>query len=237
EARLERSVLPESASRADLREASIEEERISIEEHTQSKVIISNEQEAGEGSKVQRKPWQEFLRRHKAVVVALSVVFGLGSVGGAAWLVAIKSDTPYPNPAQLRFTQFEAVREQELSTMFDARFSPDGLLVAYAHTGDGQNIWVKQVNGGPPHRVTDGQWLDFSPIWSPDGGRIAFVSNRGDQFGVWTVPFLGGVVEPVKMLGDYSLSIQGGSPQLKSWSKDGRTIYYEWNHNFYIIDL
>jgi serine/threonine protein kinase/Tol biopolymer transport system component len=238
------------------------EERAFESRLERSLVSVSNELEAGNGSQVQRKPWQEFLRRHvaaavnlalhgqrprplreflrrhKVAVVALSVVLSLGIVRGGAWLFGLMSYPPHPNPAQMRFTQFEAVREQELSTIFDARFSPDGRLVAYAHTADGRNIWVKQANGGLPHRVTTGQWLDFSPIWSPTGERIAFISNRGDQFGVWTVPFLGGVVEPVKILGDYSMEIQGGGPpRLKSWARDGRTIYYEWSNNLYSIDL
>jgi serine/threonine protein kinase/Tol biopolymer transport system component len=226
-----------------------------------SLVKISNELKAGEGSQVRRKPWQEFLlrhvaaainmalqsqrrkpwreflRRHKVAVVALSVAFGLGSIGGGAWMFAPIPHSPHPNPAQMRFIRFEAVREGDLSTIFDARFSPDSRLVAYAHTGDGQNVWVKQVNGGLPYRVTTGQWLDYSPVWSPDRQRLAFISNRGNQIGVWTVPFLGGAFEPVKMLGDYSMYLKSDPPRLKSWAKDGQTIYYEWNCNLYGIDL
>ncbi|HEV2668787.1 MAG TPA: hypothetical protein VG324_27970, partial [Blastocatellia bacterium] len=130
------------------------------------------------------------------------------------------------------------VRERDLSKISHARFSPNGQLVAYAHTGDGkQNIWVKQVDGGHSNHVTDDTWLNFSPIWSPYGERIAFFSNRGNQIGVWTVPFLGGAVEMVKLLGDYSMYIEGGPPRLISWAKDERTIYYEWNYNLYSIDI
>ena len=239
----------------------LKEERAFESRLERSLVDISNEMEAGEGSQVRRKPWQEylrryvamaiklavhgkrrkpwqeFLRRHKVAVVALSVVVGLGSIGAVAWQVALNSDTPHPIPAQLRSTQFVSVREQELTTISEARFSPNGQLVAYAHTGDGRNIWVKQVNGGNSNRVTDGQWIDFSPIWSPNGERIAFFSNRGNEIGIWTVPFLGGPVEMVKIVGDYSMYIKGGPPRLISWAKDGRTIYYEWNYNLHSIDL
>ena len=237
------------------------EERAFESRLERSLVIISNEQNAGEGLQVQRKPWQEFLRRyqaavmaqtriaplrgisrgflrrHEAAAVALSIVFGLVSIGVGAWLLAYIFSTPRHNPAQLRFIQFEVVREQELSTLTDARFSPDGRLVAYAHTGDGQNIWVKQVNGGLPARVTSGHWLDFSPVWSVDGQRIAFFSNRRNQIGVWIVDYISRVVEPGKILGDYSIYIKGGPPRLISWAKDDRTIYYEWNNNIYSIDI
>jgi serine/threonine protein kinase len=140
------------------------EERAFESRLERSLVDIGNEQEVGDVSQAQRKPWQEFLRRHramvmaqarmaplrgisweflrrhKAVVVALSVVCSLGILGGGAWLVAYKSYPAHPNPAQLRFIPFVAVKEQELSTIYEARFSHDGRLVAYAHTGDGQNI-------------------------------------------------------------------------------------------------
>jgi len=130
-----------------------------------------------------------------------------------------------------------AVKEAEVSTIYNARFSPDGHFVAYAHTGDGRSIWVKQVNGGHPYHVTNDQWRNFSPVWSPEGQRIAFFSNRGNQIGVWTVPFLSGAVEMVKPLGDYSMYIEGGPPRLISWAKDAQTIYYEWNYNLYSIDI
>jgi serine/threonine protein kinase len=237
------------------------EERAFESRLERSLVKISNELKAGEGSQVRRKPWQEFLRRHvaaainmalhsqrrkpwreylrrhKVAVVTLSVAFGMGSIGGGVWLVGFNPYPPHPNPAQLRFTLFEDVRERDRSTISDARFSPNGQLVAYAHTGDGQNIWVKQINGGHPYRVTNDQWLNFSPVWSRDGQRIAFFSNRGNQIGVWTVPFLGGAVEMVKILGDYTMYIKGGAPRLISWAKDELTIYYEWNYNLYSIDI
>ncbi len=184
-----------------------------------------------------QKPWLEFLRRYKVAIVALFVVFGLGTVGGGAWLLALKLYPPHQDHGRLRFTVFEDVRELDITTIQDPRFSPRGELVAYAHTGDGRNIWVKQVNGGNPYLVTNDQWLNFTPIWSPDGGRIAFISNRGKQIGVWSVPFLGGAVKMESILGDYSMYIGGEPLRLILWAKDARTIYYEWNYNLYSIDI
>jgi dipeptidyl aminopeptidase/acylaminoacyl peptidase len=34
---------------------------------------------------------------------------------------------------------------------------------------------------GAPRQLTDGDWNDTMPVWSPDGRRIAFVSDRSDE--------------------------------------------------------
>lgn len=221
---------------AEVNEVSIEEEEISVEEHSRSTVVINQVENINRESRA----WQALKRRlpqRKIALVTTVALFSLSGVGLGLLLFARSGQGGIVRPADIQFKQFFAVREQELSTLHSARFSPDGNLVAYAHTGDGQDLWVKQVGDSLPHRVTNDQWLDFCPVWSPDGQRLAYVSNRGNQIGIWTIPYLGGTAELVKILGDNSLDIKGGPPLLKAWSKDGRTIYYEWNHNFYSLDL
>src|SRR5262245_24824100 len=58
--------------------------------------------------------------------------------------------------------------------------SRDGKLLAYAsdRAGGVMNIWVQQVAGGDPVRVTDGPTDDTEPVFSPDGTAIAFRSER-----------------------------------------------------------
>ncbi len=60
-------------------------------------------------------------------------------------------------------------------------FSPDGNRVAFTYrspsdtgAGDKSGIYVKQVGGGPPIRLTAGR-SDWAPAWSPDDRNIAFV--------------------------------------------------------------
>ncbi len=43
------------------------------------------------------------------------------------------------------------------------------------------HIFVVDVESGETRQLTDGDWDDHMPAWSPDGTRIAFVSDRSDD--------------------------------------------------------
>jgi dipeptidyl aminopeptidase/acylaminoacyl peptidase len=85
-----------------------------------------------------------------------------------------------------------------------------------------RHIWIVDVTGSEPRRLTDGDWDDQHPAWSPDGSEIAFVSNRSADRERNTVADIhvasvtGGKVRRVTdEVGQY------GNP---SWSPDGATI-------------
>ncbi|MCG6927266.1 MAG: serine/threonine-protein kinase [Acidobacteria bacterium] len=89
--------------------------------------------------------------------------------------------------------------------------SPDGGFIAYAATEAGNtDIWLTDVRGGIPLRLTTHEALDDLPAWFPDGSSLLFVSDRGGGTGVWRVPRLGG--EPTSLLpnaGDPAVSPDG----------------------------
>jgi len=69
-------------------------------------------------------------------------------------------------------------------------WSPNGQFVAYwAIDLDGdRDLWTVRVSGGPPIRITRDHFLDWNPVWSPDGGWLYFCSNRGGSMGIWRIP-------------------------------------------------
>ena len=50
-------------------------------------------------------------------------------------------------------------------------------------------LCVVPVSGGRWIRVTDGQFWDDKPRWSPDGTTIFFVSSRTGFLNVWGIRF------------------------------------------------
>lgn len=88
--------------------------------------------------------------------------------------------------------------------------------------GRRRHVWVVDVAGGEPRRLTDGDWDDAQPAWSPDSREVAFVSNRTEDrernmvVDIWVASVGGGAVRRITdELGSY------GNP---SWSADGATI-------------
>lgn len=76
----------------------------------------------------------------------------------------------------------------QLGWLEDPRVSPDGRLVAYVRvTVDRAGnryrraIWLAPTDGSSPRRLTAGLKSDTSLRWSPDGRRVAFVSDREDE--------------------------------------------------------
>jgi dipeptidyl aminopeptidase/acylaminoacyl peptidase len=81
-----------------------------------------------------------------------------------------------------------------------------------------RTIWRWQEGWAEPRQFTNGGKMDFSPAYSPDGERMAFVSTRGDKPQVYLIRTDGG---EAKQLTNMPNGVSGFS-----WSPDGKHITF-----------
>ncbi|HWG43520.1 MAG TPA: S41 family peptidase [Gemmataceae bacterium] len=93
--------------------------------------------------------------------------------------------------------------------------SPDGKFVAFSYLGD---IWVVETIGGTARAVTSHPAHDLAPVFSPDGRKIAFSSNRHGSYDVYVVPVQGG--HPTR------LTFDSATDQVCGWTPDGKQILF-----------
>jgi len=73
----------------------------------------------------------------------------------------------------------------EMETIRSPNISPDGKQILFTrgwvdkmNDRSRSNLWIVDVEGKRIRELTHGNWRDFSPVWSPDGKQIAFLSDR-----------------------------------------------------------
>jgi dipeptidyl aminopeptidase/acylaminoacyl peptidase len=106
----------------------------------------------------------------------------------------------------------------------EAQVSPDGKWVAYTvSTPDldanrsASNIWMVPTAGGSSLQLTQ-SGHDSSPVWSPDGKTIAFLSSRSGDSQVYLLSMDGGEAKPLTHLST--------GVDIVKWSPDGKTIAF-----------
>src|ERR1700722_10584941 len=100
--------------------------------------------------------------------------------------------------------------------------SPDGKRVAAERTDpqtQNRDIWVLDAASGATTRFTSDPGWDAFPMWSPDGSRIIFTSNRSGDYELYQKPSSGASDEELLYK-----SSEGKGPN--SWSPDGKFLIY-----------
>jgi eukaryotic-like serine/threonine-protein kinase len=108
---------------------------------------------------------------------------------------------------------------EKLTNLQVARISPQGDRIALQIDSGENDIWVLDLARGVRTRLTFGPVANTSPVWSPDGKWIAYMSKRGDHFGLYRKHADGsGTEEVLATLDQAVLPTQ--------WSRDGKYLLY-----------
>jgi dipeptidyl aminopeptidase/acylaminoacyl peptidase len=98
-------------------------------------------------------------------------------------LVFVSSFTLAQGQQKKRLLDKETFMEME--SVSSPSISPDGKHIIFTRTWVDKNkdeyrsnLWIVEADGSRVRELTHGEWRDSSPVWSPDGKRVAFISDR-----------------------------------------------------------
>jgi len=129
----------------------------------------------------------------------------------AGLLVPLAAQGPHP------FTVRDLIAMDRLS---GPAASPDGRVVVFTQSEldleanrRRTDLWLVGVDGSGLRRLTSHPASDVSPVWSPDGQSVFFLSSRSGSMQVWRQPIAAGEAVPITNLplgaGSFVLSPDG----------------------------
>jgi len=106
-----------------------------------------------------------------------------------------------------------------------ARLSPDGKQLAtsiYEIEKGLQNLWIIDIKSGAAKLLTSAFGLRDSPVWAPQGGKLAFMNSSGGR-----TPKIG--IRGTSENDSEAIEADGGFQLPTDWSPDGRFLAFSDN--------
>ncbi|MCH2181393.1 MAG: PDZ domain-containing protein [Mariniblastus sp.] len=94
--------------------------------------------------------------------------------------------------------------------------------IAFVYDGD---LWIAQIDGSHPRRLTSHEGLETSPRFSPDGQSIAFSAEYDGNRDVYLIPISGGVPR--------RLTFHPSPDNVEGFTPDGKSVLFSTNRNLH----
>jgi Tol biopolymer transport system component len=160
-------------------------------------------------------PGYSFTPDSKAVVISYGgEIWRVPVDGSAASKIPLSVDAQVAVGPRLKFDYpIEDSPTFTVKQIRDAVPSPDGRRIAFTAL---DRLYVMDLAGGAPRRVSDREVGEYYPTWSPDGSAIAYATWDGDAGQIMRANLAGGA--PVQLTRVSALY------QMLVWAPDGRRI-------------
>src|SRR5215472_4139581 len=143
----------------------------------------------------------------------------------AAAIVALAVASAPRAQTQDASRKLAAMDEFQIQTPTDPQISPDGKKIVYVRgfadpMTDRRygNLWIINADGTDHRALTTGNHGDSSPRWSPDGTRLAYLSDADGKPQIYIRWMDSGQTARITNLED--------SPEAMNWSPDGKMLSF-----------
>jgi eukaryotic-like serine/threonine-protein kinase len=153
------------------------------------------------------------LTRNRSTAAFTGIVVALALAGVTVWELRSRST----GGGQQQITPVTSMQGSESQPYF----SPDGKMIVYVWGGendDNADLYVQSLEDGSVRRLTTDPADDRSPVWSPDGTRIAWLRMGRNETAVFMAPVAGGTHSKVADV--YPIRVEAVGRHL-DWSPDG----------------
>ena len=133
------------------------------------------------------------------------------------WLLDVGSRQARKVPLRIAAEVQENLAESRVfrSEADDYELAPNGRRIAFSIHGE---VFTAPVEEGELRQITRSAWREVNPVYSPDGTRIAFVSDSSGREEIWVAPADGG---PAERITDVD-----ALKQAMDWAPDGKSLAY-----------